>query len=303
MMRSIRDQVRAMVASLPALLLVGVSGCASGKITSIEAVDPDGPGLKVAVVAEGLSHRAELCELEVLLGDYWAQRLIPLNPQAPEPQNAEFVVTEWKEYDPTDKLHKPVAKESMRVRFLFNKRAVMDEKFLSRPDFKPHVPGKGPKPVDKPKPKPAPKPEDEEVTVTRPVLTAGRLSRVMERPSPVDFKDGVARLECGISADTMPQYARLEPPPGNVQLVVKVTSHAKPGQSTWWRLELLDRDGNPLAEPIQEFQFIESGNDARAELLWQFDGNPHLLKLSSNSPEGDTIKIDFTAVRSGIPGR
>ena len=297
---------------LGSLVLLPLMGCATGAITGVlPPDDPQSPALNVSVRAEGLNHKAELCELEVFLSDYYCLRKIPLNPQGPDPQQVSFDVTEWKEYkdlptDPRslrDRERLTPAKELMRVRFLFNKHAVLDEKVIARPEFNPYPPGKGPKLPDRPPPQQQDKPPAQEPPrQVKNVLAEGTtLGRSPESATPFPFRNGAARIECRVRSATTPQYARLEPPPGNVKLVVKVRSLATPGQSTWWRLELLDKEGNSLPEPVQEFQFIESGNHARAELEWPFDGNAHILKLSSGSEEGDDITVDCTLVDSGIP--
>lgn len=291
-------------------VLLPLLGCASGKITGVlPPDDPQSPALTVSVRAEGLNHRADLCDLEIFLSDYYCLRKIPLSPTGPDPQDVTFEVTDWQSYKELPSDARSVrdrerlipAKELVRVRFLYNKRAVLDEQVISRPAFNPYPPGKGPPPGQTPVKPPATQ-QPEETRVTRPVLDQGTvLGRVPEEATLVSLKGGTARLKCRVRSATTPQYARLEPPPGNVKLTVAVRSLAAPGQSTWWRLELLDKDGNSLPEPIQEFQFIESGNQTSVPLEWAFDGSPHIIKFSSGSEEGDDITVDFKLVDSGIP--
>lgn len=302
-----RGTVPAPSALLLGLLLAAGTGCPSGKIISVDAVAPDSPELELAVVSDGFSHVAERCEVEILLGDYWCLQKIPIKPTAPDPQQVAFRVNEWQPWSAnTDRRRVAPAKELMRVRFLYNRSAVMDEQFYDRPKFTPYPPGRPP--VEPVAQKP-PKAESGEERTTRNVLDAGgtksdpgrRLSRDPGNPTPIEFKDGKAVVLCKVAGSSTPQYARLEPSPGNVKLIIQVRSTDAPGQSTWWRLELLDKVGNPLPEPIQEFQFIETGNHARAEVTWAFDGTPHILKLSSGSEQGDDIRIDMTSVDSRIP--
>lgn len=291
---------------LGALLVIG-TGCPTGQIISVEPVAEDSPDLSVTVVSDGFAHVAHLCELEVLLGDYWALQKIPIIPNQPEPQRVAFMVNEWNPWSAnTDKRRVAPAKELMRVRFIYNRSAVMDEKHLARPEFSPYVPGKGPPEKTVVAEKKPPRGNGDGERRTTSVLGPGsgggtRLSSDPGTPTPVDFKGGKALILCKVAGNTTPQYARLEPQPGNVKLIVQVRSTDAPGESTWWRLELLDQVGNPLPEPVQEFQFIETGNHARAELTWPFDGNPHILKISSSSHDGDDIRIDFATVDSRIP--
>ena len=265
------------------------SGCAGATITSVEVPDPEQPRMIVRGQVEGLAHRAQECSVVAEWNGWLAAATVPMS-KGGAPEAFEVELTNW--------LPKPGRSRwvsQMEVRFTFPrpKRAIARKRlppaWSSTAVFRKKVRPR--RPVD-PRPKPGPKPTDDRRT---PPPGWGKLldpSRTLDKPTRHDLSKPIV---CEISSGAGPRYLKVDSTPNKlIKLVVDVRSQGSPahvGESTWWRVELLDQDG--LAMPHEMQEFVGLGQDMRHIAKWRFDGSPVIFKLSSGSKSGDWIRVRF----------
>lgn len=121
--------------------------------------------------------------------------------------------------------------------------------------------------------------------------TPEQYSASLDAPTRKPLTDEIV---CELDASSGPRYVALEHTPnGVVRLTIDVASkgEARFREVTFWSIELLDEEGQPL--PLAEEGRVDLGGHRRVSAEWRFDGSPVVLKLQSFSQEGDFLRIRF----------
>lgn len=283
-------------------------GCPSATYLGYDIPDKTQPELVVESSVKGLSHVQHLCIVTAATRDYIAESQAFMDPNAAEPQVVRTFLRKWRK-NPQDKPWlQDIAPGALRFYFIYNgghdffrgERPTVevppqwDPIALQRDEAT--RPPRDPKPQPSPSPRPSPSPTDdggdtvvEHVLDTRPKT----FSQNPNNPTPIKFRQGLADFECSVSRNSGPQYARLDGAGNRIRVKIEVTSHQSTGSATWWSLEVVDKNGESLADQQQELGFIDPGASATQEVEWQLTGNARLLKINSGSEAGDTLKVSI----------
>jgi len=292
-------------------LVLFATGCPSVQFAGAPRSEgPNRPEVTIECVVDGLAHRPELCSLEFQTDGYYAEVVgVPgLDPRLGGPQRVDVTASEWAEQRD---LNAPVAAGQIRVRFYWNKSALMAERLFPAPRFDPEAEvgaedvDDPPRPPDDDDDPPRPPDDDPPPPPSRPAFP-DPISTSLRRPTPVELDDE-AEITCGLTspdgAQPGPMYAQLHTEPCRLRLVVDIKSlDAAEADSdpTWWSVDLLDGDGLEISEDLQYLGYIESGDEIRTVLYWAIDSHekPPILKVNCGRKGGGArLAVNLTLIR------
>lgn len=272
-------------------LPVLTAGCAGAQITGVEAPNPEAPVLVVHLEVEGLAHKQQKCNIVAEWNGWKAVAAVPQRAGGA----LEKVRVELTRWEKAGRSRLPVGIMEVRFTFPHLRRAIARKRvpspwsnvdvFLNRRRPPP------PRPDDR---QPPPVVEKRKTPNSFPKAWGSPrdYSHNLDKPTTHDLSKPIV---CQLDVNSGPRYVKVAKPPNKlVKLIVDVRSKGSPkhtGESTWWRVELLDQDGLAMPHEIQEF--VGLGQDARHIAKWRFDGSAVIFKLSSASQAGDWIRIRF----------
>jgi len=282
------------IASVAAVVAAGsiFAGCPGAEILSYDS--PGGPTLMVNVRVKGLAHVAQHCKVEARYRNLVGVAGVPMVAGGDE-EIVQCRIENWKE-------HGGPAKDGVIDTVFFYRNARLHEYTGAAPElFDPEGTRVIPEQPEDPPSDTGRTTEPDVVNTdltkdpTPPKATLpAPLSQDVANPTEVNFSKGRARLTCTVGASSSPQYAFLDPQAGKLELKIHVESQSDPesGEPAWWRVELVDKNGESLPDPLTTFAFVKPGGSHDVTKQWDVDG-PITLKIESVNDAGDVITIEL----------
>jgi len=297
---------------IPLLVLAAglvFAGCPRATFLGYEIPDPNKPELIIESSVKGLSHVQDVCLVVAATSDWYGESQAFMDEEAPEPQVIRTLLRRWRANHGDKPYLKNIPPGALRFFFIYRNGHDFfrsDKPSVEQPDWDPIELAKNPRPTRNDGGRNDGGRNDggrndggrndggetrtDDVLDTRP----DALSLNPSRPTKVNFRSDRAEFECGVSRNQGPQYALLQLGTGRIRVTMKVTSHQTSGSPTWWSVEVVDKDGESLADQQQELGFLDPGATVEKIAEWKVTGKERILKINSGSEAGDTLEISIT---------
>jgi hypothetical protein len=290
MQRRLSDALVLAVTAAGTLML---AGCAGAVIHNVSAPEPSKCG-KVVVDCEVTGLYPHPCVVVANWAGYEVMAPVPLQ-GGPQPEYVSVELRDWRYVSKGDLNRmdlrfeykgKIIARKKLPP--LFNSPEVLTKPCGDEAPAAPAATGGGSATTTPGKPA-AGGPKDMGQPAGWPVPQ--QYSTSLDAPTKKPLSDEIV---CQLDAGSGPRYVALEHTPnGVVKLTIDVASkgEARFREVTFWSIELLDEEGQPL--PLAEEGRVDLGGHRRVNAEWRFDGSPVVLKLQSFSQAGDWMRIRF----------
>lgn len=286
------------ILSAAAVAAVGLlcAGCPGAEILAYDVSDQERNELIVRVRVKGLAHVAQYCQVEAYYQGYKGVAGVPMIAGGDE-EVVDCRIQNWKQDG-----SRPAKDGVIDSVFFYRSSRIHEYTAAPPPGFEVEPRTKPEPEPERPRERPTGRtPDRVEVDLTKPENTPppkralpAPLSQDPTNPTEVGFVDGRARLTCTVGGSNSPQFALLACAPGKVELRIHVESQSDPetGEPAWWRVELVDANGESFADPQTTFAFVKPGQSFEDTKTWKVDG-PVTLKLESVNEAGDVITIEL----------
>ncbi len=269
--------------------LIAGSGCAGARVVGVEAPKPGEGTLIVHAETNLLWPHEKDSEIVVRWGEWEGRGPVFMSPTAPQPETIKSHIREWRKVRTGRAAVRlsgspPPSRDVVQVQFVF-RHQVLSERLFPVPKGLPGMLAAEERGGGSADPDPRPR------TPSGWPKKGAVLSANIDHPTRHDHR---RELVCRLDQSMGPVYAMVTAPAGTWKVTIDIRSHSDPRLvldiTPWW-VELLDAEGVPTG--TKKHSFIESGNELRSVEYWELDGRPAIIKLTSGSKPGDSVRVRF----------